>query len=74
MYDDIKRLLARGGLLVCDDVVFTGNTEDAPEESPHKHRTIVANMREFLRKICNDKDYRSVILDVGDGMSLSEKM
>lgn len=71
MYDDIKRLLKPGGLLVCDNVIFYGKIFDAPEEAPHKHRTIVANMRSFLEKLFQDQDYTSTLLEIGDGVTLS---
>lgn len=74
MYEDMKRLLVRGGLLVCDNVVYYGKVNEEPENSPHKQRTIVANMRKFLETMCGDNEMRSVIIDVGDGMAISEKL
>ncbi len=74
MYPDLKRLLKKGGLLVCDNVVYYGKVCDEPENSPHKHRTIVSNMRTFLENMCADNEMRSVITDVGDGIAISEKL
>ncbi len=71
MYEDIKRLLNPGGLLVCDNVVFYGKILETPEQAPHKHRTIVANMRCFLEKLFQDPDYTSTLLEIGDGVTLS---
>ena len=71
MYDDMKRLLTPGGLLVCDNVIFYGKIFNSPEEAPHKHRTIVTNMRQFLEKLFQDADYTSTLLEIGDGVTLS---
>ena len=71
MYDDIKRLLAPGGLLICDNVIFYGKIYDAPADAPHKHRTIVTNMRNFLERLTADKEFNSAILETGDGVALA---
>jgi len=73
MYDDIIRLLKPGGLLVCDNVIFYGKIFQKPEDSPHKHRTIIANMRSFLEKLFADKRLTSSIIESGDGMTVSIK-
>lgn len=71
MYDDLKRLLKPGGLLICDNVIFYGKIFDVPEEAPHKHRTIITNMRNFLETLFQDEDYTSTLLEIGDGVTLS---
>lgn len=73
LYDVIKARLHENGLLICDNVIFYGKIFDTPEEAPHKHRTIVSNMRSFLQRLFADPDYTSVILDTGDGMTVSIK-
>ena len=71
MLDSVKRLLRRGGLLVCDNVIYYGKIFDAPEEVPHKHRTIVSNLRTFLEKVMNDKDFAATLLETGDGVLIA---
>lgn len=73
LYDDLKRLLAPGGLLVCDNCIFYDKILVAPEEAPHKHRTIVHNLREFLTKATHDPTYTATLLQVGDGMLIAIK-
>ena len=73
MYDDMKRLLKIGGLLVCDDVIFYGKINDDPKEAPHKHRTIVGRLRAFLDKLAADKDFVTSLIDTGDGMAIAVK-
>jgi len=47
---------------------------ESPETAPHKHRTIVANMRAFLNKMMSDSRLRASLLDVGDGMAVACKI
>jgi predicted O-methyltransferase YrrM len=67
------RLLNKDGLLVCDNCIFYGKVLDKPEDAPHKHRTIVANLRAFLEKMMNDSALDASLLDVGDGMAIACK-
>ncbi|MBR5280028.1 MAG: O-methyltransferase [Clostridia bacterium] len=73
LYDDLKRLLTLDGLLVCDNCIFYDKIFVNPEEAPHKHRTIVHNLREFLTKTTHDADYTASLLQVGDGMLIVTK-
>lgn len=74
LYDDVMRLLNVGGLLVCDNCIFYGKVFDKPEEAPHKHRTIVNNLRAFLEKMMADDRLQACLLDVGDGMAIATKI
>lgn len=73
LYDDVMRLLKEDGLLLCDNCIFYGKVLDKPEDAPHKHRTIVTNMRAFLERIMTDDALTASLLDVGDGMLLASK-
>lgn len=73
LYDDLKRLLVPGGLLVCDNCIFYDKIFTRPEDAPHKHRTIVHNLRAFLTKATHDADYTATLLQVGDGMLIVTK-
>lgn len=73
LYDDVLRLLKEGGLLLCDNCIFYGKVLDKPEETNHKHRTIVTNMRAFLERMMADGRLEASLLDVGDGMAVACK-
>ena len=74
LYDDAMRLLNIGGLLVCDNCIFYGKVFDKPEDAPHKHRTIVTNLRAFLEKMMTDDRLKASLLDVGDGMAIATRI
>ena len=71
LLDDFISLLSPNGVLVCDNVLYNGRVADL--DSNQKVSTIVRNLREFLKKI-NQAPFKSTVLDVGDGISLTTKM
>ncbi len=74
LYDDALRLLNPGGLLICDNCIFYGKVTESPLEAPHKHRTIVTNLRAFLKKMMSDPRLQASLLNVGDGMAVACKI
>ena len=68
----LKNLLNDGGLLIADNVYFHGLVRQEGAVK-HKLRTIVVNLRKFLKAITTDLDFETVIFDVGDGVSVSKK-
>lgn len=68
LLDDVVRLLSPGGLLVADNCIFYGKVFDDPASAPHKHRTIVANMRSFLERVLCGGEFQGTLLETGDGM------
>ncbi len=74
LYDDALRLLNPGGLLICDNCIFYGKVTESPPEAPHKHRTIVANLRAFLERMMSDPRLQASLLNVGDGMAVACKI
>ncbi len=71
MLPECKRLLNKGGLLVADDIVFYGKSYDKPEDAPHKHRTIVSNLRDFVENIKNDDEFTAFVDPIDDGILIA---
>ena len=69
----IKKLLRKGGFLVADDVLFYGMVNSS-DTIKHKHRSIVNNLRKFLDALKNDDDFKTVVYEFEDGVSVSEKI
>lgn len=67
----VVKLLSPGGLLVADNVLFRGMV--ALEEVPDKYKRGVGNLRQFLDELTNHPQLETVILPLGDGVSLSQK-
>ncbi len=70
---DILRLLKPGGLLVSDNVLQEGDICESRFAVVRRNRTIHARMREYLYELKHHPDLETVVLPVGDGVTLSVK-
>lgn len=66
-------VLARGGLLICDNVLFRGMLSGDRRVRPRK-RTLVKKLDMFLRDLSADSRLMTSILPIGDGISVSLKL
>lgn len=65
------RLLAPGGLLVSDNVLQDGNVMESRFAVERRDRTIHGRMREYLYEITHHERLTTVVLPVGDGVTVS---
>ena len=70
---DVLRLLNPGGMLVSDNVLQDGDIIESRFAVTRRNRTIHARMREYLYELKHHPDLTTVILPVGDGVTLSVK-
>lgn len=70
---DLVRLLAPGGMLVSDNVLQDGDVCESRFAVTRRNRTIHSRMRQYLYEIKNHSQLDSVILPVGDGVTISVK-
>lgn len=63
--------ITKGGYVFCDNVLFRGMVANG-KKPPHKFRTIVVGMRRFLENIKNSADFRTEIMEKGDGIAIIE--
>ena len=68
---DILRLLKVGGLLISDNVLQDGDIIESRFAVTRRNRTIHARMREYLYELKHHDDLETVILPVGDGVTIS---
>ena len=71
---DILRLLAPGGLLISDNVLQDGDIIESRFAVTRRNRTIHARMRDYLYELKHNPQLETVILPVGDGVTLSTKI
>jgi len=71
---DILRLLSPGGLLISDNVLQDGDIIESRFAVTRRNRTIHARMREYLYELKHNPQLETVILPVGDGVTLSTKV
>lgn len=70
---DVFRLLAPGGLLVSDNVLQEGDIVESRFAVTRRNRTIHARMREYLYELKHHPKLETVVLPVGDGVTLTTK-
>ena len=68
-----KRLLKKGGLLISDNILQEEEVLESRFAVTRRNRTIHKRMREYLRAITSDPDYRTLVLELGDGTAVSLK-
>lgn len=71
-FEQCKRMLLDGGLLVSDNVLYKGMIA-SDELVVKRKKTIVERMREFLQNLCEDEEFDTSIIPIGDGVALSYK-
>lgn len=70
---EVMRVLKKGGLLVTDNVLQDGDIVQSRFAVTRRNRTIHARMRDYIYNITHRDDLQTVILNTGDGMTLSVK-
>ena len=71
---DTLRLLAPGGLLVSDNVLQDGDILESRFAVERRNRTIHSRMREYLYELTHHEALRTVVLPIGDGVTVSVKV
>lgn len=72
MLNDCIRLLKRGGILISDNVLYKGMTAD-DEHVIRRKITIVKRLRRFISAQMQRAELETVILPLGDGVTVSVK-
>lgn len=71
---DVLRLLSPGGMLISDNVLQDGHVIESRFAVTRRNRTIHARMREYLYELKHNPALETVVLPVGDGVTLSVKV
>lgn len=73
-FEDIYKLLSLDGLLVSDNVLQDGDIAESRYAIEKRNRTIHRRMRDYLYLLTHHEDLDTVILPMGDGVTLSTKI
>lgn len=71
---EVLRLLAPGGLLVSDNVLQDGDILESRFAVERRNRTIHSRMREYLYELTHHETLETVVLPVGDGVTVSVRV
>ena len=69
----LKKLLKSGGVLVADDVLLFGYVT-GEAEVPKKRKMLVEHVKEYIGTVTQDKELKTTILNIGNGVALSVKL
>lgn len=70
-WPQIKRLTSSGSVIVTDNVLQDGDILESHYIVDRRNRTIHKRIREYLYELCQDEDYDTTILSVGDGVAFT---
>ena len=70
---DIRRPIAKGSVLISDNVLQEGDIIESHYLVERRKRTIYKRMREYLYELKHDPSFVTSILPLGDGVTVSVK-
>lgn len=72
--NDLVDLLSPGGVLIADDCLYFGKIYDGKEIPDKKHRTIVVNLRKFIKEVEEHPDLENVTMyEIDNGVLVATK-
>ncbi len=66
---EAERLICDGGIILADNVLYKGYVMS--DYNKHKQRTAVTHLREYLKEVKENPNFKTEILEVGDGLAVS---
>lgn len=72
-WPQVDRLLKKGGVCITDNCLQDGDIIQSRYAITRRNRTIHKRMRDFLYEICHDENYSTSILNLGDGVAITQK-
>ena len=70
---DLVNALSKGGILFADNVLFRGYVS-GKVKTPHRYNTTKNSMQNFLNFLQQNKELKTEIFDIEDGISITEKL
>ena len=68
----LKKLLARGGVLLADDILLFGWLT-GEVEVPKKRKMLYEHICEYVQAVTNDNELSTTVINIGDGLAFSVK-
>lgn len=69
--EETLRMLGNNGIIIADNVLYKGYVMS--DYNKHKQRTAVRGLREYLKKLEENENLSTEILEVGDGLAISKR-
>ena len=65
------RLLSEKGVIIADNILYKGYT--LSDYNKHKQRTAVRGLRTYLKELEENKNFKTELLEVGDGLTITRR-
>lgn len=69
-FEHALRLCKKGGYIIADNVLYKGMVQS--DYNKHKQRTAVNKLRTFIDMVLENKNLKSELIDIGDGLTVSK--
>lgn len=70
-FEMYEPLLTKNGIIVCDNMLFHGLTEDDESNMSRSLRGLVRKLNDFKEYLNKNEKYDTTLFDIGDGISVS---
>lgn len=71
---NIMRMLPIGGILISDNVLQDGDVVQSRYGVIRRNRTIHSRMRDYLYELTHMEEFDTIVLPIGDGVTLSTRI
>lgn len=71
---DIVALLCKDGILLSDNVLQDGDIVESRYAVTRRNRTIHSRMREYLYQLTHHKELDTIVMPIGDGVTISIRL
>lgn len=68
-----NELISPNGVIICDNILFRGYVAGTDHPEKQRLQKIADKLRRFNRSLLDDERYKTSIIPIGDGVSLSVK-
>lgn len=65
------RMLSDKGIIIADNILYKGYT--LSDYNKHKQRTAVRGLREFLKELEENEEFKTKLLEIGDGLTITRR-
>lgn len=67
--NEALRMSKKGSIIVADNILYKGYVMS--DYNKHKQRTAVRNLREYIKQVTENPNFKTQILEIGDGLAIS---
>lgn len=74
-FNHFEKNLNKGGSIITDNLAFHGYVTKDPKEIPSRNlRALVRKIKKYITFLDENKEYKTTFYEIGDGISVTEKI